>query len=94
MGHGIATDLGAMVVQEDIGLDAALRVHLGSNHYPPVTFMGQVCVAAILAFEDDEPGRLIPLPTGITHLKYGTQVPASEIVAEYHLMPFVMQDPN
>jgi len=94
MGHGIATDLAAMVVQEDIGLDMALQVHLGSNRYPPATFMAEVCKAAIVAVEQDDPDRLIALPTCIMHLKYGTQVPASEIVTEYRLAPFVMQDPD
>lgn len=94
MGHGMATELAAMVVREDIGLDMALQVHLGSSHHPPVTFMAQVCKAAILAVEQGEPERRIALPTGVSHRKYGTQVPASEIVAEYRLEVFVMQDPG
>lgn len=92
MGYGMASDLAGMVTQGEIGLDMVLRVHLGSNHFPPIIFMADTCKAAILAFEDDEPDRLIEMPEGVDHPKYGNLVPASEIVAGYRLDPFVAQD--
>jgi hypothetical protein len=94
MGHGIVSDLAGMVAQKEVGLDMALQIHLGSNHFPPLTFMADTCKAAILAFEDDDPFRLIELPQGVNHQKYGNLVPATELVAELHLGPFVPQEPD
>lgn len=92
MGFGSASHLAGMVAQEEVGLDMALQIHLGSNRYPPMTFMAETCKAAIVAFEEDDPFRLIQFPQGIRHCKYGSLVPATEVVAEFRLGPFTPQD--
>jgi len=92
MGFGIASHLAGMVAQEELGLDMALQVHLGSNHFPPILFMAEVCKGAIVAFEEGEPERLIEMPEGVDHPKYGALVPASEIAAGYRLQPFLPED--
>ena len=62
MGHLSAMDMAAHA-----DLDTALSWHLRSNHYPPVpTFMIPLAKAAIEAFNDGEPDRVLELPQGCT----------------------------
>lgn len=67
-----------------------LEWHLRHNHYPPhPLFMVGVAEAAIEACVADEPERLIPLPEGVEHKRYGVAVPASVIVESLHLHDFL-----
>jgi hypothetical protein len=83
MGSNFATEL----ADGALGLDMAnaLRVHLRSNHYPPVpSSMVQPCMDAIQAFIDEEPNKLIELPEGVSW-RGETSAPASAIAESHHL---------
>lgn len=55
------------MVEQGVDIDVALSWHLRSNHYPPVpSFMIPLAKAAIEAFNDGEPDRVLELPQGCT----------------------------
>ena len=75
----------ALSLQEDLSLETGLAYHLQANHYPPVPVaMVQPCIDAIDAYHDEDYGRLIELPTGISW-RGETSAPAHAIVDAHHL---------
>lgn len=81
----------AMALEEELGLEAGLAIHLQSNHYPPVPVaMVQPCIDAIDAYYEEDYGRLIELPTGITW-RNQTSCPAHAIVDAHHLDAWLPQ---
>jgi hypothetical protein len=75
----------ALALEEELGLEAGLAIHLQSNHYPPVPVaMVQPCIDAIDAYHDEDYGRLIELPAGISW-RGETSAPAHAIVDAHHL---------
>ena len=83
MGSNFATDLAS----GDLGLSMSdsIRIHLSSNHYPPVpATMVQPCLDAIDAYFDEDYQRPIQLPMPITW-KNKSSAPASAIVEAHHL---------
>ena len=70
--------------------DTALTCHLQYNHYPAIPLhMIQPCRDAIEAAKEEDWNRLIQLPEGIEHRKYGKEVPACEIIQFAHLYDFL-----
>ena len=81
----------AMALEEELGLEAGLAIHLQSNHYPPVPVaMVQPCIDAIDAYYEEDYGRLIELPAGITW-RNQTSCPAHAIVDAHHLDAWLPQ---
>jgi hypothetical protein len=75
----------ALSLQEDLSLETGLAYHLQANHYPPVPVaMVQPCIDAIDAYHDEDYGRLIELPAGISW-RGETSAPAHAIVDAHHL---------
>ena len=75
----------ALSLQEDLSLETGLAYHLQANHYPPVPVaMVQPCIDAIDAYHDEDYGRLIKLPEGITW-RGETSAPAHAIADAHHL---------
>jgi len=82
MGSNMAYDLAE---SDLIDLDTQIRIHLTSNHYPPVpASMTQTCIDAIDAWWDEDYNREIPLPEGVSY-RGNTTAPASAIVEAHHL---------
>lgn len=82
MGSNMAYDLAE---SDLIDLDTQIRIHLTSNHYPPVpTSMTQACLDAIDAWWDEDYNREISLPEGVSY-RGNTTAPASAIVEAHHL---------
>ena len=72
-----------------------LSWHLQSNHYPPPpAFMVDVAEAAIDACNEGDYERLIELPNGAEHRRYGSKVPANVIVESLHLDAFLDEEDN
>lgn len=69
----------------DLSLEDSIKIHLTSNHYPPVPeIMVQPCIEAIdLANEGDWDSE-ITLPEGVSW-KGLTSAPVSAIVEQHHL---------
>lgn len=81
----------AMALEEELGLEAGLAIHLQSNHYPPVPVaMVQPCIDAIDAYYEEDYGRLIELPAGITWRNQAS-CPAHAIVDAHHLDAWLPQ---
>ena len=83
MGSTFAHDL----ANYDLGLDlsTAIKIHLTSNHYPPVPkSMVLPCIEAIEAYDEGETDREIAMPEGITYKGFNT-APAWAIVEQHHL---------
>ena len=83
MGSNFAHDL----ADYDLGLDlsTAIKIHLTSNHYPPVpTSMVLPCIEAIEAYNEGETDREIAMPEGITYKGFNT-APAYAIIEQHHL---------
>jgi hypothetical protein len=79
---GLTTALG---LAEELSLETGLAYHLQANHYPPVPVaMVQPCIDAIDAYHDEDYGRLIELPAGISW-RGETSAPAHAIVDAHHL---------
>jgi hypothetical protein len=71
-------------------LDTALEWHFTANHYPPLPlFLLPMAKEAIAAANEGDGDRLISLPSGVTHRKYGVQVPTWVIIEEFHLDSFL-----
>ena len=82
MGSNMAYDLAE---SDLIDLDTQIRIHLTSNHYPPVpASMTQACLDAIDAWWDEDYDREISLPEGVSY-RGNTTAPASAIVEAHHL---------
>ena len=92
MGHMGAMGMMGAVEDGMIDLRSALSWHLTSNHYPPVpTIMIDVAMAAIEAGNDEDWDRLIDLPDGVEHRRYGHSVPASAVIEDMHLDAFIQE---
>jgi len=84
MGYNTAVDL-----SEQLDIHGALRMHLTSNHYPPVpSSMVQPCLDAIDAYYDEDYQREIELPEGVSWRGNDT-APASAIAEAHHLDPWL-----
>jgi hypothetical protein len=80
MGYNTSLDLA-----DNLDINNALRIHLQANHYPPVpSSMVQPCLDAIDAYHDEDYGRLIELPEGVSW-RGDTSAPASAIAEAHHL---------
>lgn len=89
MGKG--TLMGSMQAMElasdefGLGLEESIRIHLVSNHYPPVPVsMVPVCIEAINLVNDGLPQGQVQLPDGVT-FRGLTSAPAYDIVDQHHL---------
>lgn len=83
MGSNFAHEL----ADYDLGLDlsTAIKIHLTSNHYPPVPVsMVEPCIDAIDAYHNGDTDQEIPMPQGITY-KGRTTAPAWAIIEQHHL---------
>jgi len=81
----------ALALEEELGLEAGLAIHLQSNHYPPVPVaMVQPCIDAIDAYYDEDYGREINLPEGISWRGQDT-APAHAIIDAHHLDAWLPQ---
>ena len=90
MGSTQAMGMAEAVDDGMIDLRSALSWHLTANHYPPIpTIMIDVAMAAIEAGEDEDWDRLIDLPDGVEHRRYGKRVPASAVIESLHLDTFI-----
>jgi hypothetical protein len=86
---GYTTALG---LAEELSLEAGLAYHLQANHYPPVPVaMVDACIDAIDAYYDEDYGREINLPNGISWRGQVT-APAHAIVDAHHLDAWLVQD--
>ena len=84
MGSNMAYDLASNDLL-DLDLDTQIKIHLTSNHYPPVpSSMVEPCIDAIDAYYDEDYERLIKLPQGVFWKGQDTS-PASAIVNAHHL---------
>jgi hypothetical protein len=89
MGYAAAVSMAGAFAESGQPLEDVLEWHLGHNHYPPIPpFMVPVAMEAIRAVEDDDGGRAIELPSGITY-SGGTWAPAFALVEVMHLEPFI-----
>ena len=87
MGSNFAHDLAASGLE----LEASLRIHLTSNHYPPVPLsMVQPCIEAIAAIEEGESDRMIYL-NGATY-RGEADAPAWAIAEAHHLSAFITEE--
>jgi hypothetical protein len=83
MGSNFAHEL----ADYDLGLDlsTAIKIHLTSNHYPPVPVsMVEPCIDAIDAYHNGDTDQEIQMPQGITY-KGRTTAPAWAIIEQHHL---------
>ena len=86
MGYNTALDLA-----NELDLEVAIGYHLQGNHYPPVPLsMVQPCIDAIDAYYDEDYGREINLPEGISW-RGQDSAPAHAIVDAHHLDPWLPQ---
>lgn len=68
--------------------DAALRWHLGSNHFPPIPEVFDAALKAIEYANDEEWAMPIDLPAGVTW-KGQTWATAEACVEAWHLDGFL-----
>lgn len=69
---------------------AVLEWHLRSNHFPPhPRWMIPLAEQAIDACKAGEYEKLIALPEGVEHRRFGRSVPARELVEALHLAEFL-----
>ena len=84
MGSNLAYDLANNDLL-DLDLETQIKIHLTSNHYPPVPVsMVQPCIDAIDAFYWDEFDLEIEMPEGVFY-KGKTTAPAWAIIEQHHL---------
>lgn len=87
---GLNNTLG--IIESGIPLEQQLAYHLTSNHFPPIpTSMVQACIEAIDALNEGNYDKMISLPDGVGY-KGLTAAPASAIVEQHHLDPFLDED--
>ena len=95
MGSNFANEMASGVL-EDLGIsltiEEQIRIHLSSNHYPPVpAIMVQPCIEAIDAVNDLGLWDLeIPLPEGVGY-KDLTHAPAWAIIEAHHLEAWIIE---
>jgi hypothetical protein len=82
----------AQTLADDLSLEAGLAFHLQANHYPPVPVaMVQPCIDAIDAYYEEDFGREINLPEGISWRGQDT-APAHAIIDAHHLDNWLQQE--
>ena len=77
-------------LEEDgqITLEMAMTYQLRNNFYPPhPSEMIPVAVAAVEAYREGEPERLITSP--YEHRRHGFEIPASALIESFKLWPWV-----
>lgn len=95
MGSNMANEMASGVL-EDLGIhldiETQIRIHLQSNHYPPVpAFMVDTCIEAIDAVNDAGLWNLeIPLPEGVLWRGL-TTAPAHAIIEAHHLEAWLIE---
>ena len=83
MGNNLSTELAEGLF--DISLEQQIAIQLRSNHYPPVPLtMVEPCIQAIVAYNDGESNKQIPLPEGVTW-RGKESAPAHAIIEGHHL---------
>ena len=89
MGANFAKEL---AFAPEMGMETAIRVHLTSNHYPPVPVsMVSVCIEAIDAYWEEDLDRRIELPEGISW-RGEESAPARAIIQAHHLDAWCMEE--
>ena len=90
MGSNFASDL---ALADNLDIETQIRIHLQSNHYPPVpAFMVDTCVQAIDAVNDAGLWNLeIPLPEGVLYKGNLTTAPAHAIISNHHLDAWIIE---
>ncbi len=89
MGAWMARELNSLAQLDFFTVDQALQIHLESNHYPSVpSSMISPCKLAIQAWDEDDRGRMIPLPEGITWQDQPS-APAEDMIETFHLHAFL-----
>jgi len=70
--------------------DEALRIHLTSNHYPPIPLMMlPVAKRALEKARRGEWEKKLRMPKDVTHKVYGKLVPVHEVMSHMHLDTFL-----
>lgn len=68
-----------------LGLEESIRIHLVSNHYPPVpASMVPACIEAIDMVNSGMPMAKVQLPEGVS-FRGLPEAPAYDIVEQHHL---------
>jgi hypothetical protein len=87
MGSNFATELATGTLGQ-ISLEEQIRIHLTSNHYPPVpSSMVQPCIEAIDAYWEDDGSSQIDLNGNIWRGQ--STAPAWAIIEGHHLDAWV-----
>ena len=74
-----------------MGMETAIRLHLTSNHYPPVPVsMVPICIEAIDAYWEEDLNREVELPEGISW-RGENFAPAYAIIESHHLEAWCME---
>ena len=88
MGSMHSQEFATMEEDGQINLTQAMTYQLRSNFYPPYpSEMIPVAVAAIEAFRDGDPEKLIYSP--YEHREYGKKIPAHALIRAFKLWPWV-----
>jgi len=88
MGRNFAQEL---AFAPEMGMETAIRLHLTSNHYPPVPVsMVSVCIEAIDAYWEEDLNREVELPEGISW-RGQNSAPAYAIIESHHLESWCME---
>jgi hypothetical protein len=69
--------------------ERALSWHLNSNHFPPIPEVYEAAVEAIIAGEQEDWDRDIPLPAGVTY-RDQDYAPAWACIEAWHLQGFLV----
>ena len=82
----------AMDIADNFDLEEGIRIHLRTNHYPPVPEeMVPVCVEAIDAVNSEGNwDKEITLPSGVSW-KGLTTAPANAIIEQHHLEFWIVE---
>ena len=81
----------ALAAEDFLPLEAQLRWHLQSNHYPPVpSSMVPVCIEAIDHANEGNWDEMITLPEGVSW-KGEPMSPVHAIVEQHHLDPWIIE---
>lgn len=91
MGYTQAAGFAEAVTDGLVSLDGALRYHLFTNHYPPLPLetLELSKQALELAAQDEWEAKVDLGESGISHRKFGTQVPAIVLIKSWHLGHFI-----
>ena len=85
MGRLHAEELASMLDGGELSLEDSVRLHLQSNHYPPIpASMIKPCIAAIDAANSENFDLEIEMPEDVSYLD-GNTAPAWSIVETFHL---------